>query len=56
MNSYKDMIIEMIQMSHELLVNKNYEDNEDFMEQTGKLIEFLQHELKCMEDEYYKGM
>lgn len=46
------MIIEMIQMTHELLVNKNYEDDENFMEKTSKLIEFLQSELKCMEDEY----
>ncbi len=56
MNNYKDTIIEMIQMTHELLVNKYYEDNEDFMEKTGKLVEFLQGELKCMEDEYYKGI
>ena len=52
MNSYKDATIEMIEMTLELL-KKNYNDTDTFIEKTSNLIEFLQHELKGIEKEYY---
>lgn len=52
MNSYKDMTIEMTEMTLELL-KKNYNDSDTFIEKTSNLIEFLQNELKGMEKKYY---